>query len=93
LPAYTGFTKFYGSNRELSGYIISHATTVDPVMNCNPTQRPNRVTAVFQNARLSFEIAGDATLAQLAEQLCMLGERHGGPPLSINVRIAVQKPH
>jgi hypothetical protein len=51
------------------------------------------VTAVFQNARLSFEIARDATLAQLAERLCMLGERHGGPPLSINVRIAIQQLH
>ena len=31
-------------------------------------QKRNRVTAIFQDARFSFEIGRDVTLAQLAEQ-------------------------
>jgi hypothetical protein len=58
-----------------------------------PAQRPHRVTAVFQDAELSFDIAGEATLAQLAEQLCMLGESHGGLPLSVDVRVAIDTVH
>lgn len=63
------------------------------MINYNSVQRPNRVTAVFERGRLCFEIARDATLAQLAEQLSRLGERHGGMPLSVDVRVAVEKPH
>ena len=37
----------------------------------------NWVTAVFQGAALSFNLAGEATLAQLAEQLGVLGQAHG----------------
>jgi hypothetical protein len=52
-------------------------------------QRAHRVTAVFQNAQLSFDIARRATLAQLVERLSVLGEAHDGLPLSVDVRIAV----
>ena len=86
-------------------------------------QRAHRVTAIFHDAELSFDLARDATLAKLAEQLSpavreqtlmeeicdrenllrawkrvrrnkgspgILGERHGGPPLAVNVRLAVE---
>ena len=52
-------------------------------------QKPNRVTAVFQNSRLSFNLARGATLAQLAERLGRLGEAHGGLPLSVELRVPV----
>ena len=51
-------------------------------------QRAHRVTAIFHDAELSFDLARDATLAKLAEQLSILGERHGGLPLAVNVRLA-----
>ena len=38
----------------------------------------NWVTAVFQDAALSFNLAREATLAQLAERLGVLGQFHGG---------------
>jgi hypothetical protein len=44
-------------------------------------------------AELSFDIVRRATLAQLVEQLCLLGEAHGGLPLSVNIRIAVESAH
>ena len=53
-------------------------------------QRAHRVTAIFHDAELSFDLARDATLAKLAEQLSILGERHGGPPLVVNVRVAAE---
>ena len=53
-------------------------------------QRAHRVTAIFHDAELSFDLARDATLAKLAEQLSILGERHGGPPLAVNVRVAAE---
>jgi hypothetical protein len=62
-------------------------------MNCKPAQPCNRVTAIFQHARLSFEIEPEVTLGQLAERLFMLGEMHGGLPLSVDVRLAVEKLH
>jgi hypothetical protein len=52
-------------------------------------QKPNRVTAIFQDSRLSFDFARGATLAQLAERLCRLGETHGGLPLSVELRVPV----
>lgn len=58
-----------------------------------PAEQPNRVTAIFQHARLSFDIAREVTLAQLAEQLSTLGELHGGLPLSVDVRVAVERTH
>ena len=57
------------------------------------TQRPNRVTTVFQHAALSFEMAREATCAQLAEQVGILCEILGGLPLSVDIRIAVEKAH
>lgn len=56
-------------------------------------QKPSRVTAVFQDARLSFDLARGATLAQLAERLGSLGESHGGLPLSVDVRVPVERAH
>ena len=38
----------------------------------------NWVSAVFQGAALSFDLAREATLAQLAERLGVLGQIHGG---------------
>jgi hypothetical protein len=54
-------------------------------------RRPNRVTAVFQNAALTFNVARETTLEQLAEQLSALGDTHGGLPLSVDVRVAVER--
>ena len=51
-------------------------------------QRTHRVTALFQDAELSFDFARDATLAKLAEELCIFGERHCGLPLAVNVLLA-----
>ena len=53
-------------------------------------QKPNRVTAVFQNSRLSFDLARGATLAQLAARLGRLGEARGGLPLSVELRVPVE---
>jgi hypothetical protein len=50
----------------------------------------HRVTAIFHDAALSFDLARDATLAKLAEHLSILGERHGGLPLMVNVRLAAE---
>jgi hypothetical protein len=49
--------------------------------------RPNRVTAIFEDAALTFNVERDTTLAQLAEKLGALGEIHGGLPLAVNVRV------
>jgi hypothetical protein len=57
-------------------------------MNKAATQ-PSRVTAIFQDAKLSFELARGATFAHLAERLGRLGETHGGLPLSVDVRVPV----
>ena len=53
-------------------------------------QKPNRVTAVFQYSRLSFDVARGATFAQLAERLGRLGEAHGGLPLSVELHVPVE---
>ena len=58
-------------------------------MKFQTAQKPNRVTAVFNNAKLSFDLAREATFAQLAERLGRLGETHGGMPLSVDVRVPV----
>jgi len=58
-------------------------------MEMEKAERPHRVTAAFQDTRLSFDISRRATLAQLVEQLSVLGEAHGGLPLLVGVRIAV----
>jgi hypothetical protein len=56
-------------------------------------QKPNRVTAIFQGSRLSFDLARGATFAQLAERLGKLGEGRGGLPLSVDVRVPVDRAH
>jgi len=56
-------------------------------------QRPNWVTAVFQNAAVSIEVARHTTLAQLAEHLSMLGEIHGRLILAVHVRVACAPSH
>jgi hypothetical protein len=60
-------------------------------MELEKAPRPHRVTAVFLDTQLSFDIARKATLAQLVAQLSVIGEAHGGLPLSVDVRIAVEK--
>jgi hypothetical protein len=55
----------------------------------NSAQKPNRVTAIFQDSRLSFDLARGATFAQLAERLSGLGEAHGGLPLFLELRVPV----
>jgi hypothetical protein len=52
-------------------------------------QKPNRVTAVFQD----FDLARGATFAQLAERLGRLGEAHGGSPLYVELRVPVDRAH
>lgn len=47
----------------------------------------NRVTAVFREAALSFNLPARATLEELAEELGTLGERYGGAPLYVDVRL------
>jgi len=59
-------------------------------MELEKAPRPHRDTAVFQDTELSFDIARRATLAQLVERLSALGKAHGGLPLSVDVRIAVE---
>jgi hypothetical protein len=56
-----------------------------------PVLKPNRVTAVFEKTKLSFDVAREAPLAQLVEQLSALAEVHGGLPLSVDVRVPVDR--
>jgi hypothetical protein len=56
-------------------------------------QKPNRITAVFERTKLSFDMARGATFAQLVERLSMLGEVHGGLPLLVDVRVPVDSAH
>jgi hypothetical protein len=73
-----------------------HSLTPDPadsVMIHQPAQKSNKVTAIFENAKLSFEMACGTTLAQLVEELSILGTVHGGLPLSVDVRVPIDGPH
>jgi len=70
--------------------LCEKASRGDAEMSGGRVQRAHRVTAIFHDAELSFDLARDATLAKLAEQLSILGERHGGPPLAVNVRLAAE---
>jgi hypothetical protein len=85
-------TKFYGLNDPLvslsdqmdlpaGGIVMSHKTA----------QQLNRVTAVFEDAAISFYTVRETTLAQLAEQLGALGQIHGGLLLPVNVRVAPER--
>jgi hypothetical protein len=60
-------------------------------MNSNRADRAHRVTAVFEDSRLHFDIARDATLAELVEQIYMFGRGHGGTPLLVEVQVPVEK--
>ena len=53
-------------------------------------QRANWVTAFFQNAAVSIQVARQTTLAQLAEYLGALGEVHGELILPVQVRVATR---
>jgi hypothetical protein len=61
------------------------------MINSNLVERPHRVTAVFADSRLHFHIARDATLAELAEQIYLLGKGHGGMPRLVEVAVPVEK--
>jgi hypothetical protein len=56
-------------------------------MNYKRGKARNRVTAIFRDAALYFDMARETTLGQLAEQLDALGELHGGLPIAVNVRV------
>jgi hypothetical protein len=50
-------------------------------------QQASRVTAIFEKAALAFNLPRNATLEELATELGALGERYGGPPLYVDVRL------
>jgi hypothetical protein len=75
------------------GVYWSTPNAADSVMIHQPAQKPNRVTAIFENAKLSFEMARGTTLAQLVEELSILGKVHGGLPLSVDVRVPIDGAH
>lgn len=56
-------------------------------MNSTQRQSPNLVRAVFKEAALSFNLPREATLEELAEELASLGQRYGGLPLYVDVRL------
>ncbi|HWI29373.1 MAG TPA: hypothetical protein VN668_20535 [Stellaceae bacterium] len=56
-------------------------------MSSTTRQQPSRVTAIFEDAALAFNLRRDATLEELAEELGALGERYGGPPLYVDVKL------
>jgi hypothetical protein len=80
-------TKFYGMEGRVREFVEHPPTRGGSQMDFASSKRPNRVTAIFKNAALTFDVARETTLAQLAEKLCMLGEMHGGSPLLIDVRV------
>ena len=54
---------------------------------CKPAPLFKHVAAIFQHGRLSFDIGPpDVALAQIAQQVYMLGEMHSSLPLSIDVQ-------
>jgi len=57
-------------------------------MSDSAQQQPSRVTAIFEDAALAFNLRRGATLADLAEELGALGEIYGGMPLYVDVRLA-----
>jgi hypothetical protein len=50
-------------------------------------QQPSRVTAIFEEAALAFNLPRDATLEELAAELGALGEIYGGLPLYVDIRL------
>jgi hypothetical protein len=51
----------------------------------------NRVTAVFSGGALSLDLTRETTLAELAEQLDMLGEIYGGLLFLVKIRLATDR--
>lgn len=47
---------------------------------------PNHVRAVFQTSAAFFDLPPVATFADLADRLCLLGERHAGALTSIDIQ-------
>jgi hypothetical protein len=45
------------------------------------------VRAVFKDASCSFNLRGQATLGDLAEELDYMGQRFGGSPLYVDVLV------
>jgi hypothetical protein len=82
-------TNFYGIKLRARQFIRQLLSSGRFEMN-KRAQKPNRVTAVFQDSRLSFDLACGVTFAQLAERLGRLGEAHGGLPLSVELRVPVE---
>ena len=56
-------------------------------MTSMPRPEPNRVMAIFEEAAFAFDLPQEATFAELAEELGALGERWGGRPLYVDVRL------
>lgn len=57
-------------------------------MNSTTRREPSRVTAIFEKAALAFTLPRNATLEDLAAELGVLGERYGGPPLYVDIKVA-----
>jgi hypothetical protein len=51
----------------------------------------SRVTAVFRGGARSLDLTRETTLAELAEQLGMLGEIYGGLLFPVKVRLATDR--
>ena len=85
-------TNFYRMNYPPGSLPDSYPAQGDLAVN-KSAQKPSRVTAVFQDSRLSFDLARGATFAQLAERLGRLGEAHGGLPSSVELRVPVDGAH
>lgn len=56
-------------------------------MRSSAQDSPSLVRAVFKDAACSFNLRSQATLAELAEELAYFGQRHGGTPLYVDVRL------
>jgi hypothetical protein len=48
---------------------------------------PSLVRAIFKDAALSFNLPKETTLAELAEELGDLGQRYGGMPIYVDVKL------
>ncbi|MEA2727868.1 MAG: hypothetical protein QOD93_4846 [Acetobacteraceae bacterium] len=56
--------------------------------NNQPPEIPvNQVMALFAGKAISFSLAAGATFADLADSLNHLGDRHGGVPSAVFLRI------
>ena len=53
--------------------------------------RANHVRTIFQSSAEFFDLWGSATIGDLAERLCRLGEHHAGALTSVDVRIEPER--